>query len=272
MTATGSLALSDGVYALSPGEGDNTRTCRRWKEPPTRRGLTWGCWVVDLVLAKSDGCAIVETPCENSLSSAQTHSMFGTSSGGGHARGSCVSPWGWWCVGLRPGGRGQKPPAKPKVRIEFHWAEEKPVDGVTEGNGSICRVRTRRRYLHKKAVLANGDIARADIDQAGDKFFVMVHLTEDAGRRMAGSSMENLKKSLVVLVDGKVAAAMSRSCNPLSGVIPVTGYSTKEAERIVEEVKVGRSGPEVPRVRDDQRRRQRRSGPAGRRTRPGHVV
>ncbi len=136
---------------------------------------------------------------------------------------------------------GQEPSAKPKVQIEFRWADASPTQGLTEENGIDLSCSDKKAYLHKKAILVNAEVAKARVLKAtaapGDRYFIEVNLTKEAGEKLAKSSKENLKKPLVVLVDGKVVAAMV-VMNPLTDVIPITGNFTEaEGERIVKGIK-----------------------------------
>lgn len=136
---------------------------------------------------------------------------------------------------------GQEPPGSPHVKVEFRWAEEKPVEELTEAKGIDLSCSDKKAYLHKKAVLTNQDITEAHLRKANtvpdDKFIIEVKLTRDAGKKMAKSSEENLNKPLVVLVDGKVAAAMVVTSR-LSDFLPITGFFTEaEADRIIKGMK-----------------------------------
>jgi preprotein translocase subunit SecD len=132
---------------------------------------------------------------------------------------------------------GAEPADKPRVKAEFRWAEEKPTQGLTENKGVDLSCSDQKAYLHKQAILTNQDIVAARLHKAncvpGEKFLIDTSLTREAGKKMARSSAENRNKSLVVLVDGKIVAAMVVKSR-LSDFVPITGYFTQaEAERIV---------------------------------------
>lgn len=135
----------------------------------------------------------------------------------------------------------QAPTAQPPLKIEFRWAEEKPTRGVTDEKGLDLSCTDKKVYLHTEAVLSNADVAQAQLRKANarpeEKYFLEVTLTREAAKRMARSSAANLNKPLVVLVEGKVVAAMV-VMSTLSETIPVSGYFTKaEAERILQGIK-----------------------------------
>jgi preprotein translocase subunit SecD len=131
---------------------------------------------------------------------------------------------------------GKEPTDKPRMKVEFHWAEEKPTQGLTENKGVDLSCSDKKAYLHKQAILTNQDIAAARLHKAngvpGDKFLIETSLTGEAGKKMARASAEHRNKSLF-LVDGKIVAAMVVKSR-LSDSVPITGYFTQaEAERIV---------------------------------------
>jgi preprotein translocase subunit SecD len=130
----------------------------------------------------------------------------------------------------------EKAKVQPKLKIEFCWAEEKPTEGLTHSNGVDLSCTDKKAYLHKKAVLTNQDIAATRLLGANaapeEKYFIYVSLTKEAAERMANSSVKNLDKPLVVLLEGKIVAAMTPKAK-LSDIVLITGYFPKaEAERI----------------------------------------
>ena len=136
---------------------------------------------------------------------------------------------------------GQEPPGKSKLKVEFRWADDKPTKGLTEDKGIDLSCSDKKYYLHKSAVLANADISKTRLTKANaapdDLYIIEAYLCKEAGEKLAKSSKENLKKPLVVLVDGKVVAAMV-VMNPLTDVVPITGLFTEaEGQRIVKGIK-----------------------------------
>lgn len=66
---------------------------------------------------------------------------------------------------------------------------------------------------------------------------VEIHLTPEAAKKMSKSSVENSKKPLVVMVAGKVLAAMV-VMNEISDYIPVAGnFSADEAQCVIKACK-----------------------------------
>lgn len=122
------------------------------------------------------------------------------------------------------------------IRIEFRWAESAAKEGLTESEGVDLPETTGKAFLHKKPILTNQDIATATAvknkSASGDLYYIDVYLTQDAAKRIAKSSEENLKKSLVVLADGKIISALT-PMHPLSDWVLMYGPFTKaEAEGI----------------------------------------
>lgn len=136
---------------------------------------------------------------------------------------------------------GQEPAAKPKLKVEFRWADYTPTKGLTEEKGIDLSCTDKKAYLHKKVVLTNADIAKALLTKAnaapGEKYNIEAYLNKEAGEKLAKASKENLRKPLVVLIDGKVIAAMV-VMNPLTDFVPITGTFTEaEGERIIKGIK-----------------------------------
>ncbi|MDB5389117.1 MAG: repeat protein [Planctomycetaceae bacterium] len=122
------------------------------------------------------------------------------------------------------------------IQIEFRWAEPVAKEGLTEPEGVNVSESGRKMFLHKKPILTNQDTATANAvknkSASGDLYYIDVNLTKDAAKRMAKSNEENLKKSLVVLADGKIISALT-PMQSLSDWVLVYGPFTKaEADRI----------------------------------------
>jgi preprotein translocase subunit SecD len=122
--------------------------------------------------------------------------------------------------------------AQAPARIEFRWAESEPIDRVTELEGIELSCMQGKAYLHSSPILTRGDIASAKLDLAGDYALILVSLKEEASKRLEAASVGNLDKPLVVLVDGKVVAAMVVK-SKLSTEVPLGPIEVKEAHRLV---------------------------------------
>lgn len=123
--------------------------------------------------------------------------------------------------------------ADPPKRIEVRWAEMKPIDKVTERDGVELSCTEGKAYLHSVPILTKGDIAGARLDRTGDFALVLVDLKAEASKRIEASSAGNLDKPLVVLVDGKVVAAMVVK-SKLSTLLPLGPMELKAAMRVVQ--------------------------------------
>lgn len=136
-----------------------------------------------------------------------------------------------------PVAAAKEPAATAAPRVEFRWAEEKVIEGTTVGDGVDLSCTKAKAYLHKTAILTTGDVAHAIRTKTNAKpnetYFIEVTLTKAAAQRMTQSSATHLDKPLVVLVDGKIVAAMVVK-SKLADVVPITGYfSDEESTRIV---------------------------------------
>jgi hypothetical protein len=126
---------------------------------------------------------------------------------------------------------------KPAMAIEFRWAENIAIAGVTQKMAVELSCTKEKQYLHEKAILTNADIAKIDVlpmpNTNGEKVYLEVRLTKEAEKVMMAASEANQNKPLVVLVDGKIVAAIVVMAK-LTNVIPVVSPLSKEdAERIV---------------------------------------
>jgi len=116
------------------------------------------------------------------------------------------------------------------VRFEVRLAEAAPglelEPVIVQGSGE-------RIYLHRAAILTNGDIATAEPAQdASGSFGVVVRLTAQGAAKMRQATTQNLGRRLAILLDGRVVVAPTvRSAIGTSAVIS-GGYSRVEAERI----------------------------------------
>jgi len=152
----------------------------------------------------------------------------------------------------------EKPRDKPKLKVEFRWAEEKPTEGLTENKGVDLSCTDKKAYLHTKPILTNPDVADTRLIKANSSpeqlYIIHVSLTREAAARMAESSVKNLDKPLVVLVEGKIVAAMTPKAQ-LSDFVLITGFFPRgEAERIATGIKVksaaeGQEPPAKPKAK-----------------------
>ena len=118
------------------------------------------------------------------------------------------------------------------VRFEVRLAEENPGDGLREavvaGSGHTI-------YLHRDAVVTNGDIARAHATEnaASGTFSVAVTFSEEGAAKMLRASQSHIGKPMAILVDGAVVAApVLRS--PISTAAVISGsFSKAEADTMV---------------------------------------
>ncbi|MDB5387630.1 MAG: hypothetical protein JWM11_3276 [Planctomycetaceae bacterium] len=127
------------------------------------------------------------------------------------------------------------------IQIEFRWAESAAKEGLTESEGVDLSETKGKVFIHKKPILTNQDIATANAvknkSASSDLYYIDVYLTKDAAKRMAKSSEENLKKSLVVLADGKIISALT-PMQPLSDWVLIYGpFAKAEAERFATSIK-----------------------------------
>ena len=127
-----------------------------------------------------------------------------------------------------------KPAEKPRVKVEFRRAENKPAEGLTEATVGNTEDKI---YLHKTADATNEDIADARVDTLNDPVTVIVVFTKEGAKKMAKLSEEHKGKPVAILVDGKVIKApIVRAA--FRDQAAITGVSSKEeAERIVKGIK-----------------------------------
>jgi preprotein translocase subunit SecD len=119
----------------------------------------------------------------------------------------------------------EKSAEKPRVKLEFRLAETEPGEGLTE---ALEPDTNHKIYLHKTVELTNSDIDRAEPakDSNGNPS-VEISFTKDGSKKIAKLTGENMKKTLAVLVDGKVIMA-PRINAQISDRAVISGYFTKE--------------------------------------------
>jgi hypothetical protein len=116
------------------------------------------------------------------------------------------------------------------IRFEVRLAEAGP--GL-ELDAAIVHDSGERIYLHRQAVLTNGDIASAEpVQDASGSFSVVVSLTRDGAAKLAQTTRQNLGRRLAILVDGQVVLAPTVR-SPIRASAVISGSYTKaEADRI----------------------------------------
>jgi hypothetical protein len=124
------------------------------------------------------------------------------------------------------------------VRFEVRLAEEAPAAGLVEASVSGG---DRKVYLHPEVVLSNGDIAHAEVVDAGPASFnVSLTFTPEGSAKMRRATASHIGRPLAILVDGEVVLApvVRDAITGPQGMI--TGnYTRAEAERVASGV-VGR--------------------------------
>lgn len=118
------------------------------------------------------------------------------------------------------------------VRFEVRLAEEKPAATLSEAAVSDSG---RKIYLHQEVVVANGDIAEAQVVQGktASTFGLTVTFTADGAGKMLRATRNHIGRPLAILIDGEVVSApVVRSSISASAVIDAS-YTRAEAERIV---------------------------------------
>lgn len=150
-----------------------------------------------------------------------------------------------------PAPRSEKPPpAGPGIKVEFRWAEFKPVRGRTEEKGvPFGEEGSSLVYLHKQAVLTNEDIAEARVggeftfgvgDRAKKLYGVSVYLSPEGKQKLARAGEPGTKKLLALLVDGRNTSTLYVDVADLSRfIVPVGFYEKSDAERITEGIAAG---------------------------------
>jgi hypothetical protein len=118
------------------------------------------------------------------------------------------------------------------VRFEIRLAEENPAPGLRE---AVVVGTSRKIYVHSEAVVANRDIAQAQVVEGNgaSMFGVSVTLNTEGGARIRRATQNHVGRPLAIIVDGEVVAApVVRS--PISTSALLSGNFTRaEAERIV---------------------------------------
>jgi preprotein translocase subunit SecD len=127
--------------------------------------------------------------------------------------------------------------SRPRVKIEFHVAEETPGEGLRE----VVSPQTKSWvYMYAETIITNKDIVEASAGESAIRRFdgvrqnlVNVTFTREAGERMAKvSEQPGQRKHLVVLLDGKVLSVALIEMPISDKAQLIGGFSKKDAERI----------------------------------------
>ena len=142
---------------------------------------------------------------------------------------------------------GEVPPAMPGIKIEFRWAEFKPVAGLTEDKGvPFGEEGTSLTFFHKQAALTNADIAEARVEKGflweinGQKIelhCVKLYLTKEGQQKLAKSGKPGTKQLLALLVDGRNTSTFYVDVADLTNFAQGVGYyELKDAEGLAAQI------------------------------------
>jgi SecD-like export protein len=116
------------------------------------------------------------------------------------------------------------------VRLEVRLAEEGP--GL-ELEPATVRASGERIYLHRQAVIVNGDIAAAETVQEADATFgVVVRLTREGAAKLLQTTRQNVGRRLAIVLDGDVVVVLTVRSPISSSAVISGGYTKAEADRI----------------------------------------
>jgi len=118
------------------------------------------------------------------------------------------------------------------VRFEVRLAEEMPSPGLRE---ALVVGTNRKIYLHSEPVVANSDIAQAQVVQgdSASTFGVSLTFNAEGAAKMLRATQSHLGRPLAILVDGEVVITpVLRSPITTSAIIS-GNFTRSEAERIV---------------------------------------
>ncbi len=118
------------------------------------------------------------------------------------------------------------------VRFEVHLAEDAPAAGLREVTVSAGG---RRIYLHEEAILANSDIAHAEVMTGGTATTFNVAITfNDAGAsKISRATANHIGKPLAILIDGAVVMAPVLRAQITTSAVISGDFTRADAERIV---------------------------------------
>ena len=118
------------------------------------------------------------------------------------------------------------------VRFEVRLAETAPAADLRESAATQSGATV---YLHRDAIVTNGDIDRARMVQTSDvpEFSVLVELTAEGAAQMRRATAQHIGKPLAILIDGEIVTAPTLR-GPIDTSAVIDGhYTREEAERIV---------------------------------------
>jgi len=128
-----------------------------------------------------------------------------------------------------------QPPKNSPAKVEIRLAESEPKKGLTE---ATIPGTERKIYIHREAIVTNKDISAAEaIDNGRIGYSIVLTFTEEGGKKMEAATKSHVHKPLALLVDGKLVHASTLTTS-ISKKAQVSGFTKKEAERIVEILKV----------------------------------
>jgi SecD-like export protein len=116
------------------------------------------------------------------------------------------------------------------VRFEARLAEWTPTLDLIP-----ARVGDRTIYLHREAIVTNGDIASARVipGDAPLQFHVAIVLTAAGAEKMGAATASHLGRPLALMIDGSVVMAPTvRSAITSQQAVLTGAYTEAEAERI----------------------------------------
>ena len=117
------------------------------------------------------------------------------------------------------------------VRFEVRLAEENPAPGLRE----VVVSNGRKIYLHQDTIVANSDIARAQVvpGNTPSTFNVALTFTSEGAAKMSRATQNHVGKPVAILLDGDVVMAPTLK-SPIVASAMLTGmYTRAEADRIV---------------------------------------
>lgn len=118
------------------------------------------------------------------------------------------------------------------VRFEVRLAEEMPAPGLRE---AVIVGTSRKIYLHAETVLANSDIAQAQVVQGDNasKFGVSLTFNAEGAAKMLRATRSHIGRPMAILLDGEVVTAPVVRAPITTSAIISGDYARADAERIV---------------------------------------
>jgi len=117
-----------------------------------------------------------------------------------------------------------------RVFFELRLAEEEPVRGLTYE--ATVKNSARKTHLHYTIVVANGDVAKATVVEAGDRYDVAITLSPEGAAKMTSATQRHVGRPIAIILDGDVVALLTVR-KPLAGeVVCSGGFTRMEAMKI----------------------------------------